>query len=101
MPTPRTIPAAVRSARARRARTCRSASEENERIALPPGPLGLERGERLRHALARSALDLADHAPVAQEDDAVGDRRDAGVVGDHHDGLPLGVAQLAQELQDL
>ena len=63
--------------------------------------LRLESGEGGRDQLARATRLLACHLPVSQEDDPVGDRRGAGIVRDHDDGLVLRVREFAQKRQDL
>src|SRR6185295_17387960 len=47
------------------------------------------------------AAAVMDDAPVAEDDDAVGDRRGMRVVRDHHDRLVELVDRLAQQAEDL
>src|SRR5436190_8877910 len=97
IPTPRTMPAAVRSERSRRARTCRIASEPKLRI----GPRSLEARECLDQPLGGAAGHLAGDPAVTEEDDPAGDRRRGRIVGHDHERLPVDRVELAQQLEHL
>ena len=44
---------------------------------------------------------LLDDLPVGEEQDPVGDRRGARVVGHHHDRLAVGLRGVAQQVEDV
>ncbi len=99
MPTPRTIPAAVSSARILRAASWRVAIEEKERIAQ-----SVRTRARRSFSLTRRASPPSTSPgdlPVLQEDDPLRRRRRVGIVRDHHDRVALGAVELAEQVEDL
>src|SRR5918996_796817 len=92
-PTPRTTARAVRTRRSFRARRLLMVARHTA--------LRLEELQAVEDPLGGGASHLVDHEPVAEEHDPVGAAGRGGVVGHHHDGLPVVVHGRAEELEEL
>src|ERR1700747_3395048 len=93
--TPRTIATAVRLARSLRPSSPLSATPINARPSV-----SLQRAHHLEHLRCAGGAELLDDLAVGDEEGAIGDRRRARVVRDHHDRLPVGPRGEAQPVED-